>query len=224
MKIKVILLFFLILLYCNYVLAAKVYGNIYDFSLNKVSEAKVELNTTPHQFVVSKDGSYSFDIQNGFYTIKAEFEEKGFILSESRNISIKDDGDYIIDLVLFPNLEEELEEPEIDILDEKKSSVSLLVFVFLLILGIIIFIIFRNKKNYASKEDSKELEQDYEKNLDDIIKIIEDEDGRATQKDIRKKMPYSEAKISLMIAELEHKNIVEKIKKGRGNIIILKKK
>ena len=33
----------------------------------------------------------------------------------------------------------------------------------------------------------------------------------------------SEAKISLMIAELEHKGLVEKIKKGRGNIVVLKK-
>ena len=54
--------------------------------------------------------------------------------------------------------------------------------------------------------------------------MIRKEGGRATQKDIRKQIPLSEAKISLMLAELEHKGVVEKIKKGRGNIIILKKK
>ena len=56
-----------------------------------------------------------------------------------------------------------------------------------------------------------------------IIKILIQEGGRTTQKGIRKQIPLSEAKISLMIAELEHKGIVDKIKKGRGNIIILKK-
>jgi len=57
-----------------------------------------------------------------------------------------------------------------------------------------------------------------------LIKIIKREGGRTTQKYIRKQIPLSEAKISLMIAELEHKGIIEKIKKGRGNIIILKRK
>ena len=56
-----------------------------------------------------------------------------------------------------------------------------------------------------------------------ILKILIQEGGRTTQKGIRKQIQLSEAKISLMIAELEHKGIIEKIKKGRGNIIILKK-
>ena len=58
---------------------------------------------------------------------------------------------------------------------------------------------------------------------EDFLEIIKKEGGRTTQKDIRKEIPLSEAKTSLMIAELEHKGIIEKIKKGRGNIIILKK-
>ena len=83
----------------------------------------------------------------------------------------------------------------------------------------VVFIIFhiRNKK--------KKTEEKYEDvDLEKIIKIIKQEGGRTTQKEIRKEIPLSEAKISLMIAELEHKGIIEKIKKGRGNIIILKKK
>ena len=43
-----------------------------------------------------------------------------------------------------------------------------------------------------------------------------------TQKDIRKSIPFSEAKVSLILADLEHTGKIEKIKKGRGNIIILK--
>ena len=75
----------------------------------------------------------------------------------------------------------------------------------------------REKKNeHAGSENTSN-------DLDALIKIIKQEGGRATQKDIRKNMPLSEAKISLMIAELQHKGTIEKIKKGRGNIIILKK-
>ena len=77
------------------------------------------------------------------------------------------------------------------------------------------------KENESNQKPEEKYEDD---DLDHVIKIIKQEGGRATQKDIRKQIPLSEAKISLMIAELEHKGIVEKIKKGRGNIIILKKR
>ena len=86
----------------------------------------------------------------------------------------------------------------------------------------------RKKEKEAMHEEkikTGQKEEKYEDNeLGQLIKIIRQEGGRATQKEIRKQIPLSEAKISLMIAELEHKGLVEKIKKGRGNIIILKKK
>ena len=63
-----------------------------------------------------------------------------------------------------------------------------------------------------------------DKDLENLIEFIKKQEGRTTQKDIRNNFPHSEAKISLMIAELEDKEIVKKLKKGRGNIIILKDK
>ena len=71
-----------------------------------------------------------------------------------------------------------------------------------------------NDEENSSKELTQELQQ--------VLDIIKDQGGRTTQKEIRKKMPQSEGKVSLIVAELEHKGLVEKIKKGRGNIIILK--
>ncbi|MBW2971934.1 hypothetical protein KY359_02760 [Candidatus Woesearchaeota archaeon] len=59
--------------------------------------------------------------------------------------------------------------------------------------------------------------------LNKVIEIIKREGGRTTQKELRKHIPLSEAKISLMISELEHKKIIQKVKKGRGNILILKR-
>jgi uncharacterized membrane protein len=35
-------------------------------------------------------------------------------------------------------------------------------------------------------------------------------------------LPLSEAKISLIVTELEHTNKVVKVKKGRGNVILVK--
>jgi uncharacterized membrane protein len=45
---------------------------------------------------------------------------------------------------------------------------------------------------------------------------------RLTQKEIRREVPMSEAKISLVLAELEDQGKIKKIRKGRGNIIVLK--
>ncbi len=223
--IKFILLFVLLIVFSNAVFAAVVYGNIYDLSLSKVSGARVEVNTTPGQYLISKDGSYSFGIPNGFYTIKAELRGDGIGGSESRNITITQEGNYVIDLILFPNFEEEddiSQDIEIAIPEtEKKSFAPLFVLIFVFILGITAYIIFKGKK---AEENGKELGEDTEKDLNKIVEIIKKDDGRTTQKEIRKGIPVSEAKISLMIAELEHKGIIEKIKKGRGNIIILKKK
>ena len=72
------------------------------------------------------------------------------------------------------------------------------------------------KLNINKKITSKE-----DKDTDKILLILKKHGGRATQKDIRKEIPLSEAKISLMIAELEADGKIRKIKKGRGNILVL---
>lgn len=67
--------------------------------------------------------------------------------------------------------------------------------------------------NYTLPDDLKE-----------VIRIMEKNGGRMTQLDLRKALPFSEAKVSLMISDLESRGIVKKIKKGRGNILILNTK
>lgn len=54
-----------------------------------------------------------------------------------------------------------------------------------------------------------------------VIATIEKNGGRITQLDLRKSLPYSEAKISLIISELEDAGYLKKIKRGRGNVLIL---
>ena len=59
--------------------------------------------------------------------------------------------------------------------------------------------------------------------LNKILSLLKKNKGRMTQREIRKEFPLSEAKVSLMITELESMDKVKKIKKGRGNVIIFKK-
>jgi uncharacterized membrane protein len=60
--------------------------------------------------------------------------------------------------------------------------------------------------------------------LKEIIHILESQGGRMTQKDLRARLNCSEAKVSLMITDLEDRGLVHKVKKGRGNIILLRSK
>ncbi|MFC1686884.1 helix-turn-helix transcriptional regulator [Nanoarchaeota archaeon] len=81
-----------------------------------------------------------------------------------------------------------------------------------------------NKESTEEKEEQEEQSSSSESDqVEKTLEIIKQNDGRITQKELRKEMMHlSEAKISLIITELEHKGKVEKIKKGRGNVVILK--
>ena len=212
--------------------AAIIHGSVYDLLLERVDNALVEINTTPKQVIVSQNGSYSFNVANGDYGIKAKLMQKNSIIAfVQENITIKQEGSYVLDLILFPDVEEGVEDIALDvngnIVDNRNGTFA---FAAILIVVVAIALLFYFKKIKRANIEKIRIEENKEEkvmhgdpDLEDIIKIIKNEGGRTTQKDIRKQIPLSEAKISLMIAELEHKGVIEKIKKGRGNIIILKK-
>jgi uncharacterized membrane protein len=86
-------------------------------------------------------------------------------------------------------------------------------------------------KNDSSEEpaDDSEIEISTPKkklplpsDLQEVMDIIRGHGGRITQKDLRSRLKYSEGKVSLMLADLERRELVEKFKRGRGNIIIMK--
>jgi len=108
-------LWVVLLLIVPSVLGATIHGTVYDFGLNKVSDAIVEIDTSPRQLVVAKNGSYSFDVPPGSYTLKAIHEKSDSEIVE--NISALSEGRYILDLILFPSLESEeaLLEEELDV-------------------------------------------------------------------------------------------------------------
>ena len=243
MRVILYYLFWFFLL-ASVALAADIHGSIYDLSLNKMGNVVVEINTAPKQFYVSKDGAYSFTVPIGFYAVKAEhYEGRLLVSSTSENLTVKDEGDYILDLVLFPVInEEELLEDEIKA-PKRSFYVGYFIIAAILVLVAVLVFYWYNKKRTAKKEKRKvdiereEREEEYqqevekvaepelygEEGLDKVIEIIKEEGGRTTQKEIRKRVPLSEAKISLIISELEAKGKIRKIKKGRGNIIILEK-
>ncbi len=220
---RVVILLLMLLLLIPVAFSATIYGTIYDLSLNKADNVKVEVNTEPRQFYVSKNGSYAFNVPIGNYNVKAEQHIGNLLVSSvTENITIKDNWVYVLDLILFPKIEEELEN-DIEVIQIPERRFDFLP-VIILLLSVAFLIYFFKRKKAVKKEVEKEYKDiKAESDLDEVIRIIKEEGGRATQKDIRKKIPLSEAKISLMIAQLESEGKIRKIKKGRGNIIILNK-
>jgi len=214
-------------------LGATIYGNVYDISLEKHSGALLEVNTTPTQFFIATDGSYSLDLPKGTYIIVAMAKENGRIVaSENKTIAIMQEGRYVIDFILFPLLDDEnleLDFSEVIAEDTAQLNVWKILLVIIVITGACVALWFW-RKGIITEDQTQEQQkasqglpvQQEDEYIAKMLDIINRQGGRTTQKDIRKELPLSEAKISLLIAELEHKGKIEKIKKGRGNIIILK--
>lgn len=198
---KVSYLLFIFVLTLEIVNSASLEGYVYDISLDKLDNVIVEINTIPLQRLVAKDGFYEFkSISTGTYQIKAYTNDKK--LEALEEIKIAEEGTYTYDIFLIPELED--------------TDSRLVIWPYILsifIIGLIIFLVFKYKK--PKKQEI--IDQD----LDYIINIIKKEGNRIIQRDLVQKTGLSEAKISLMITDLENKGKIRKIKKGRANIIIL---
>lgn len=184
--------------------ADTIYGKIYSWELEPI-DALVIIRDGVEQRIVSTNGSYNFEVEPGNYTIIARSGE----LIAIENVTVK--GNVRFDLILFPEFELPEEVPEMPF-EEKDFSLPA---IFLSLFGILA--IYALKRRYAKKQEDI-LPED----LKMVIEVIKENGGRITQKELRKKLGFSEAKMSLVIADLERRGLIEKIKKGRGNVIFLK--
>jgi len=266
LKVAIVLFLFLVLL--KFSTAATLGGNVYDLSLDQLNDVIIKVDTQPEQQLIVKDGTYSFQLPPGDYVVEAKYYEDNILKYEDKQeVEIKEEGEFVYDLILFPSLEEDdklFEDVNLDVpYDENgngKLSSSVLVGVLILIIVLIgYFFVWKKKKKLETKKEKEDLVEkepettsetkekteilkktaeepdsttetsnittDTDETSDeyyDKILVMLKEHKRLTQKEIRKEIPLSEAKISLIISEMEHKGVVEKIKKGRGNIIVLK--
>lgn len=214
--------------------AAELHGIIYDLSLDPVEKVIVHISTQPQQKFITQDGSYTFRIKPGSYTLHVQ--TRG--LAATENITIVDDGSYNLDLILYPTFEEEdsLIE-ELDFTEEvdpqaKPASWTWLYTTTILFLLMLLLTIFLRKKKKNPRRRIKQVSPHIKATLrtvsgldtdaQKILSYLSEHQGRADQKEIRKLLPYSEAKVSLIISELVAKGLIEKVRHGRANIIKLK--
>jgi uncharacterized membrane protein len=221
--------------------AATVYGTIYEWSdlETPLKNTIVVVNSTPSQYVVSTSGTYSFNLSPGNYMIKAKYYRNNILeYAGEDEIRIDRQGDFIHDLLLFPPTELENEylgdinlTSDLELKNESNTRYYIITII-LVFAALSILLWIRKKKNKpieqgaeetirippenTAKTESKELPED----LREIYELILKRGGRVTQKELRKEVKYGEAKVSLLIADLENRGLVKKIKKGRANIII----
>lgn len=200
--------------------AAKISGFAYDYTLSPLDNVVIEVNTSPTQKYIAKDGAYYYDLPPGEYTLTAKYYEDDHLKYFAEEpIEINKDGFFVVDLILLPTEEE----PSlIQGINTKVTGFfqngSLIGYIGLAVglisLGAVFYVLWRLKRQ---KHEGPAEEDDVEKQVLGILK----KEKRVTQKEIRKRLPMSEAKISLVLSELEERGVLKKIKKGRGNIIVL---
>jgi len=225
-----------------------VYGTIYEWSdLEKPLKnviVEVEANSTRVQYNVSTTGAYVFDLFPGSYLIKAKYYSNNILeFTGEEKIRINRADELVnIDILLFPPLDSEREyigdinlTGEMDATNENSLYNYIIPIFILLFLAFIIFYWIRKKKNVSTKSitfeppaQQPEIPADTRKvelpsDLNEIYDLILKTGGRTTQKELRKKISYSEAKVSLMLDDLQERGLIKKIKKGRANIIIAEK-
>ena len=182
--------------------AAVIQGDVYNFDLTPARHVVVEVNTLPHQQVVVQNGTYQVTVPTGTYTLTAEQREKGQLLADtSENITVASEGTYTLDLILFPAFNDsqfsvDIEGP-VTALDETPATnwpfvIGVIIGV-VLIAAIIVLVSRKKRKGSVQKSD-----------LASLIDALRKNNGRITQKELRKMFPHSEAKVSLMLTELEH--------------------
>jgi uncharacterized membrane protein len=222
--------------------AATLHGTIYEWSDfdRSLKNAVIEVNSTPAQYMIATTGTYLFNLSPGYYLIKAKYYKNNILeYTTEEDIRIDNEGDFVHDLLLFPPTDAEYEylgdiNLTGDINTENETNYYTYIALFLIILLFIPIILYRFKRTRSSTGDitvnepssapapvitenkSIELPPD----LHELYNLIQKMGGRATQKELREKMAYSEAKVSLMLDDLESKSLIKKFKKGRSNIII----
>ncbi len=229
---------------------ATVSGTVYDgLTLEPQGNSVLTINTSPMQTKVSKDGTYVFTAENGAYILDAEYRENGVVtLRAQRTILIDKEGDYTIDIILLPDVgvvpADPLpgEENELSIFDQLMQPAlwwSVLI-VILAAAGYSIWNVQRNthrakkttkteEKLSEEKNENKVVEEEkMSRELDqyavEVINHMKRGGNRLTQKELRGMMNIGEAKVSLVVSELEEEKIIKKIKRGRGNILVLTEK
>ncbi len=262
MEFKHFWIVFAAIFLANFCFSATISGNVYDaMNLEILPSAVIDINSSPAQQIVAREGNYSVNLPLGDYSIHAFYYVGDLKLVADENISIAEEGDFVLDLILFPQVNGQIDEnipvgsggttsevPQetpLKFFGFDMFQLSIIVLLLALVSAAAILVSKKQKENahFIGQEKPPNLpakeeislpatqfpaslpvvEEKLDKYALEVLDVLKRSGNRLTQKELCEKVSsVGEAKISLIVSELEALGKVKKIKKGRGNIIILK--
>ncbi|HLC69311.1 MAG TPA: hypothetical protein VJH24_05720 [Candidatus Bilamarchaeaceae archaeon] len=225
-----------IMLYLTFLHATTLYGDIYEaenFELLNNTVLKVEGPRNLQQIV---DGNYTLVLPEGEYRLIASHYQAGTLKYYSEDRIVVQGEEMRFDIILLPSELQDIYDVEVGDLPAADEEMPAEDNLFPLIIGLIILVAIaayllarRQRKTTAPKEEKgeeapeeirpEELDEDAKK----VLKILKEQEGRMMQQELRKILDFSETKMSLLMAELEVGGHIKRIKRGRQNIVKLKK-
>ncbi|GEM_PF-2450004 len=207
---------------------AVIKGSFYNFNtFERINNVVMEINTSPKMRIVITNGYYYLNLSTGCYNLTAyTFIED--IKYESSDVLCVKNGDKVdYDFILMPSenkLSKDISAPleSLDIsYEENESKLHLSIWTAIFIFIILVTPLVCISYLYLHKRIKRKRIIESDEYMSKLIELLKQE-KRITQREINKKIPLSEAKISLMLSELEDLGMIKKIKKGRSNIIYWK--
>jgi uncharacterized membrane protein len=190
--------------------AAYVHGSIYQENLEPLNKTIIRVDGPFTYQTVSDKSNYSFYLPPGEYKLSAQTTDDPSSYAETT--ILVGGTNQQVDLVLKPSFQ----------------LSDLLPFTVLLVvaLALVYFFYLKPSKQRAVIQTRQKIEPNPPKNpieLDDdaksILRVLDSFEGRATQKEIKETIKFSDAKLSLILTELEQTGHVKKFKRGRANVI-----
>ncbi len=189
--------------FASFCSAAYVYGDIYQENLQKLNKTVVRVDGDFSYQLVTEKANYSIFLPEGEYVISASSNEGG-IHNLVQETIIVGPQDQKLDLVL------------------KKANNDILLYVGILVLLAAAFIwsnhYWRAKKS-KPQEEQKPGKYILDEDAGQVLKILDSFEGRATQKELREALKFSDSKLSLILTELENVGKIKKFKRGITNVV-----
>lgn len=250
--------------------STRVAGTVYSLPDLSPANSVIEVNSTPQQTVVARNGSYAFDLASpGSYSLSARgyVEVNGSLVLDGvaqENLTLASDTPVHIDLILSPALGDfpmfgSLNIPSTNLSETRQATEAippaptaslvgyLLVFLALVLVSVALALWYLRSRGLTLpaqspivaaaqsqpvKEEAVSQAPPQTRPMDSSVAVgderkvldaLQTRDGRMGQKELRKLFGWSEAKASLLITELEERGLLSRLRKGRGNIIRLKR-
>jgi uncharacterized membrane protein len=208
---------------------SQLYGDIYEGDrLTRLDNVLIKVSgPSSSQFLTNK--TYSLDLERGNYTIKATHYTEGKIDYISEERVSYDGAAKKFDLLLIPNDLFELTPKQNSTANQtqsipKESQIMKTEYLIIGAMGIgtlaiiaaVLFVYSKRKKTMQNTKDELPPLKQEER---EVLKIISENEGKIYQKELREILNYSEAKMSILIGELEKRGEISREKIGRDNLL-----